>query len=204
MLGVLCALPVQGAQVAAKETGFAVLPEAHQTEGDGIEVLVFFGYQCTHCYHFYQSELLGWKERGSADVTVRLAPVVWSPAVEPAVRALHVVQRIGDAEAFHGKLFEAYQREPGRFSDPQALAELAHQCCNIDPEVFLEAYNAEEINAMRAVDEQTVKGYRIEATPTVIVAGKYLVRADVLPPGKRMIDVIDSLVARERNVRAGR
>lgn len=180
------------------------LPEAHNTVGDGIEVLVFFGYQCRHCFNFYQSQLLGWKERRRADVTVRLAPVVWTPAVEPAVRAWHTMQRIGDAAVFHEQLFAAYQRQPEQYSDPQALAELAHQCCNIDPEVFLEAYNAEETNVTRAADEQAVREYRIEATPTVIVAGRYLVQAGAQAHGQRMIDVIDRLVKRERRLRAGR
>lgn len=178
--------------------GFAYLTYNHKTsDASRVEVMVFFGYQCPHCFKFYTDELANWMATAPKDVNVVLVPVVWTPTVIPSTRAFHVAELLGKNPKFHGALFAAFQAHDIDLTTETAVGNFAASCCSIDKLQFKTIYESSAVDQMISHDESMLKEYNIGGTPSVIVNAKYYVSPETINGGK-LIDVIDTLVKRER------
>lgn len=199
MLLGLATPPALAAPRIAEGQGYARLPASHKTADPAkVEILVFFGYQCPHCYHLYNDELRPWINKLPSDVQLRLSPVIWSDDVGPSTRGLHAAQIMGKELELHNKLFKAYQDQTHDLSSPEAVADFAAECCAIDRRKFLDTSLSDVVEDRLEQDEEILREYRITRTPTVIVNGKYAISPGELPAKVKVVDVIQHLVAAER------
>ena len=150
-------------------------PQATST-GDKVEVVEVFSYACPHCAHFqpYVDEL---KSKLPANAQFVLIPAVFNASWEPFARAFYTAQALGLVDKTHQALFDAIHRDHLPLRDIDSLANwYAGQGANAGN--FLSTANSFVIDAKMVHGNDLVKAYGVDATPTLVVNGKYRISAN--------------------------
>ncbi|EAR22928.1 thiol:disulfide interchange protein DsbA/DsbL [Nitrococcus mobilis] len=173
-------------------------PQPTATE-DRIELVEFFSYGCSHCFEF-APKLHSWLEQAGKGVELVRVPVTfgrssWALLAKAyyAEKALNVVDQI------HEPLFEAIHVDGRRFADEQALAEFFAQH-GVDRQAVLDAFDSFAVDVDLRRAERMVRAYKVRATPSLAVAGKYLVDPGETGGQQGMLDVVDFLIDKERSL----
>ncbi len=187
------------AQPAAPVEGqdYTVLdPPAATLSGDRIEVVEVFGYSCVHCAHLAPL-ISAWKKKQPADVKVEYVPAVFGGIWEIYGRVYYTAETMGVLDITHDELFHALHTERRPVSKIEDIADFYAEH-GVDKEQFLATLDSFPVNAKVANARQRAVAWNVEATPTMIVAGKYKVMAPRQGGFERMLEIVDALVARER------
>ena len=192
------------AAAQAAQQGPALVPGTDYVEIPGgqpfapldgqVEVVEVFAYSCGHCAAF--DPLVGaWKKRLAPDVRFTMLPAVFYEQ-DNFPKAFFAAESIGAIDRVHTPLFNAMHIE--RSLRPNASAD--------DIIAFMARHGADAgqlrgtidsfaVNAKIARTKQFIVRSGIDATPTVVVNGKYRVRGRSL---EDILRITDQLVARER------
>ena len=168
--------PAAARQWSAGADYTVIEPAVATATGDKVEVAEVFSYACPHCAHFqpYADEL---KSKLPANAQFVLVPAVFNPSWEPFARAFYTAQALGLVDRTHQALFDAVHRDHLPLRDIESLANwYAGQGANAGN--FLSTANSFVIDAKMAHGNDLVKSYGVEATPTLVVAGKYRISAN--------------------------
>ncbi|HZP67544.1 MAG TPA: thiol:disulfide interchange protein DsbA/DsbL [Rudaea sp.] len=149
-------------------------PQPTATGGDKIEVLEVFSYACPHCAHFqpYAEEL---KSKLPPNAKFALLPAVFQPAWEPFARAFYTAKSLGVLDKTHQALFDAIHRDRQPLHTIEDLANLFYSNYGVNPASFLSTATSFVIEGELAHGNDLVRDYHVDATPTLIVNGKYRV-----------------------------
>lgn len=194
-LAAMAAFPAAYAQEPLREgTDFRRLAKPAPVDvGAGqIEVLEFFAYSCIHCYRF-EPLLTAWMRTLPKGVVVRRVPVGFNAAFEPMQRLYYSLEAMGRLDDLHEKAFKAVHEERQRFHSLDAVATWAAQH-GLDRQVFSQTYQSFGVSSKVRRAIQLQDAYEVEATPSLGIAGRYIV------PGQaaRTLVVADALIARVR------
>ncbi|MDN5869445.1 MAG: thiol:disulfide interchange protein DsbA/DsbL [Nitrococcus sp.] len=174
-----------------------VEPSQPTTSEDQIEVIEFFSYGCSHCFEF-RPMLHGWLEQAGDDIELKRVPVTFGrQSWALLAKAYYAAQALGVIEQIDKPLFEAIHVDGRQFSNEQELADFFAQH-GVDRQAALNAFDsfAVEVNLRRA--ERMVHSYGVRATPSMAVAGKYLVDPSAAGGQEAMLGVVDFLINKER------
>ena len=158
-------------------TDYAVIEPAQPTStGDKVEVVEVFSYACPHCAHFqpYAEEL---KSKLPGNAQFVLIPAVFNAAWEPFARAFYTAQALGLVDKTHQALFDAIHRDHLPINSLEALANF-YAGYGATSGNFLSTANSFVIDAKMSHGTDLIRSYGIEATPTLVVNGKYRVGAN--------------------------
>ena len=176
---------------------FRLLEPALPTEaGARIEVLEFFWYGCVHCFRL-EPELEAWAGRQGATVALRRVPAVFNDRWAHDATIFYALEAIGVAARAHRPLLEAIHLRRLNTTNERLFTEwLGSQ--GIDEQAFGEAFRAFGVSSrvMRAV--QLTAAWRIEATPTLGIDGRYAVSGDRAGSGRALLETASHLVALAR------
>lgn len=178
---------------------FRALDEPLPTEVEGaqVEVREFFSYACPHCNSFnprIHSLMEGIDDRAELVRT----PVVFNASWEPLAQAYHAAAALGVVDDVHGALFHALHNEGRRLDGVDAIAEvMAEQ--GVDREAFRSAWDSFSVDGDMRRAERRARAFGVRSTPTVAVAGRYVVDVRQAGGQERMLDVIRYLVDRTHN-----
>lgn len=168
--------PAAGAarQWQAGQDYFLVEPAQPTTTGDKIEVVEVFSYACPHCAHFqpYAEEL---KSKLPANARFVLMPAVFNAQWEPFARAFYTARSLGLLDKTHQALFDAIHRDHQPLRSLEDLANLFYANYGANPGNFISTANSFVVEGEMNRGNQLVHDYRIDATPTLIINGKYRV-----------------------------
>jgi thiol:disulfide interchange protein DsbA len=141
---------------------------------DKVVVTEVFSYACPHCAHFqpYAEDL---KAKLPAGAQFELLPAVFNPAWEPFARAFYTAKSLGLLDKTHQALFDAIHRDHQPLHTIEDLANLFYVNYGANAGSFLSTATSFVIEGEMAHGNQLVHDYGIEATPTLIVNGKYRV-----------------------------
>ena len=111
-LVVALALLVGGAAFAAAELGrdYSLLNPPQPTETRKIEVLEFFFYGCSHCFHLHPL-LSGWEKTMPKDVQLTFVPTVFRDSWEPMAHTYFALESMGQREQLHDALYRAWNED---------------------------------------------------------------------------------------------
>jgi thiol:disulfide interchange protein DsbA len=197
VLAVAAFAPAALAQAPAAGIDYVVLNEKQPTETpDKVEVLEFFWYGCPHCYTL-EPALDEWARRQPKDVAFKRVPAPFNKQWEIGARVFYALEAIGEADRLTPIVFNAIHREGVRANDEKAISAVLAKN-KVDMAKYDAAYKSFGVDAKIRRAEQLLKAYRLDAVPAVAVNGKYLVSASLAGGHKRMIDIIDMLVAQSR------
>jgi thiol:disulfide interchange protein DsbA len=200
--GVLPALMVVLALLAVPTAGadFTRLKSALPTDVPGkIEVFEFFWYGCPHC-HELEPMVEEWEKRLPDDVAFRREHVVWigRSETDTHARLFLTLRAMGLLGQHHRAVFDGIHVSKARLrSDPEVFDWAARR--GIDRAKFESVYKSFGVNmqVMRAKD--LTDKYLVDGVPSFAVNGKFKASMGRSHDEKRLITVIDQLIAGERS-----
>ena len=169
------ALSVSGAALAAAELGkdYNLLSPSQPTDSKKIEVLEFFFYGCSHCFHL-QKPLSEWEKTMPKDVQLTFVPTIFRDSMEPMARTMYALESLGQLEKLHDPLYKAWNVDRIDLFDEASIGDFVAKN-GVDRTKFLAAYNSFSMQSRVVRAKQMVRSYRINGTPTLVVAGKYVI-----------------------------
>ena len=178
-------------------TDYKLIEPAQATRsGNKIEVLEFFFYGCSHCFHLHP-DLTAWEKKMPKDVELVLVPTVFNANWEPMAYTYYALEVLGQNHKLHDDLYEAWNIKNIDLSDESKIAAFV-ATHGVDSKKFSEAYHSFSVQSKVTRSKQLTQSYRISGTPTIIVDGKYLITG--LQPAAA-IQVMSALIDKARKER---
>ena len=178
---------------------YEVLPVPVETAGEGaVEVVEVFSYACVHCYSF-DPLIDAWQRRQPAHVRFERVPATFNPIWEQLARAYFAAEALGVTEALHMPLFEAIHVHRVDIRDDALLARIFRRYGDVEPDAFEAAFKSFGVDTHVRQAGALSRAYRITSVPTLVVAGKYRIEADMAGSPERMLAVADFLVEKEQS-----
>jgi len=213
VLAALCASPLMlattplRAQESPPREGidYTVLGNPQPTDAPGkIEVLDFFWYGCPHCYAFLP-DLEEWRKHKAADVVFKHVPVAFDPSRDPHSKIYYTLAALGEVDAMHVKVFDAFHQRHLRLTDRDEIADFMASN-GIARDKWLATYDSFSIAGQVNRARLQTQAYQIDGTPTLAVDGRFLtspsiVQAHTFPA---TIAVLNYLIDRARRDHARR
>jgi protein dithiol oxidoreductase (disulfide-forming) len=182
-----------GIPVAGKD--YIVLSAPQPTWGTGgIEVAEVFSYSCIHCAEF-QPMVNAWKKKQPADVRFVYVPAVFGGVWDNTARAFFAAEALGVQPRTHDALFKAFFIDRSvKNGSIENLADV-YATLGVDRKKMLDTMNGFTVSSKLNRARQFALRTGVNATPTLIVNGKYRVTAKSL---ENSLLVADFLVQKER------
>ena len=174
------------------------VPQPTWTPADGrIEVAEVFSYMCIHCAEF-QPNVDAYKPKLPADVHWIYVPAAFGGAWNEAAKAYFTAETMGVQERTHDAVFNAIflQRQVTKGS-PEEFVNLYGKL-GVDKAKFQATMGSFGITAKVNRAHQFALRTGVNATPTIIVNGKYRVNITQDRGAKGMLETVTYLVAQER------
>lgn len=165
--------------------------------GEKIEVLEFFFYGCSHCFHLHP-QLSAWEKKSPKDVELQYVPVIFRDSWEGMARTFYALDAIGQQRKLHDDLFNAWNVNNVDLSDEAKVLDFVAQH-GVDRAKFSAAFNSFTMSSKVSRSNQMVRDYGIRGTPTLVVDGKYVITG--LQP-EDTIRVLNDVIAKARKERS--
>lgn len=176
--------------------GYTLLVPAQPTSAQKIEVLEFFSYGCSHCFHLHH-DLSAWAKKMPKDVELTYVPVIFRDSAEPLARTYYALESMPNFEKMHDAIYRGMNVENAELFDIDSIAAyVAKQ--GADRAKFTAAYNSFSMSSRVTRAKQMIRSYAIQGTPTLVVGGKYVITG--LQPADT-IRVLDAVIAKVRKER---
>lgn len=183
---------------AGPNLDYEVLPSPQPTWGKGkIEVAEVFSYRCIHCAEF-QPKVNAWKKSIPADVRWEYVPAVFGGNWDTFARAYFAAEVMGVQPRTHDLVFKGvFVDQFVKEGTDQEIAAM-YARWGVDKAKFLATMNSFGVTGKINRAKQFALRTGIQATPTIIVNGKY--RANVTPQRgfDGMLATVNWLIAKER------
>ncbi len=183
------------ASVAAAQLGrdYTLLNPAQPTSTKKIEVLEFFFYECSHCFHLH-GELAPWEKTMPADVELIFVPTIFRDSTEPLARTYFALESMGKIKSLDDAIYQAIHVKQANLYDLDTISTFVASR-GVDKAQFSSAYNSFTVNSKVARAKQLIRSYNINGTPTLVVDGKYAITG-LLPADT--IRVLNDVIALAR------
>lgn len=182
-----------GGTAFAAELGkdYSLLNPPQPTETKKIEVLEFFFYGCSHCFHLHPL-LSKWEKTMPKDVQLTFVPTIFRDSWEPMARTYYALESMGQQQKLHDALYNAWNVDNNQLLEEDKIRDFVSSH-GVDGAKFSAAYNSFSMDSKVARAKQMIRTYGINGTPTLIVDGKYVIEglqpADTIRVLKDVIEV---------------
>lgn len=197
----LAVLLLTGSSVLAAEAGsdYKLLNPAQPASAEKIEVLEFFFYGCSHCFHLHPY-LSKWEKTMPGDVELTYVPVIFRDSWEPMARTYYALEMLGQLHPLHDALFKAWNVDKLDLSDEASVADFVAPR-GVDRAKFSAAYNSFAMQSKVARSKQMLRSNGITGTPTLVVDGKYLITGLQPADTMRVLDEVIAMARKEKSVK---
>lgn len=165
-----------------------------------LEVVEVFSYLCPHCYSL-QPILERWRQGLPDDVDFIRLPLV-TRRLEPFARAYFAAEALGVTERIHRPLFAAIHDSGIDMSRVEYLRRLFVREGGVAEAAFTETIESFGIRSRVRQAEAQARLYRVAATPTLVVNGRYLAEVPMAGTPEAMFLVVDHLLDLERDAKS--
>jgi thiol:disulfide interchange protein DsbA len=168
-------LLVSSAALADAQLGkeYSLLNPPQPTSTKKIEVLEFFFYGCSHCFHLHP-KLSEWEKTMPKDVEMILVPTIFRDSWEPMANTYYALESMGQQRQLHDALFRAWNEDKIDLSDEARIGDFVSKH-GVDRAKFSAAYNSFSMKSKVTRAKQMIRSYSISGTPTLVVDGKYVI-----------------------------
>lgn len=186
-------------------THYERLPKKVSTiTGDKIEVTEAFSYLCGACYRF-EPTLNSWKKGMPDDVELVKLHVIYNGGMKKYAQILYTAEALGVEDKITPAVFKAIHIQKNRLANIPAIQKF-FEAHGVPGDKFRATFNSfnVDMNARRA--NQRTKSMLVKGTPQMIVDGQYSVSVTKDIDHKKMLDIVDYLVAMirlKKQVKAG-
>ncbi|MGI9322755.1 MAG: thiol:disulfide interchange protein DsbA/DsbL, partial [Pseudomonadales bacterium] len=175
---------------------YVLAEQPRRVKGDKAEVVEFFSYGCIHCYNF-DPGLEDWVQAQGDGVVFQRIPLVGSDYWRMLGRAYYTMQALNLGAREHHAMFREIHDKQNILNSPDKL-ETFFADFGVAGEDFQSAFNSAEVARQVARADQLGRRFKIAAVPTMVIQGKYVIATAEAVGFKRMIDVMDYLLEKER------
>ena len=165
-----------------------------------IEVMEFFWYGCPHCYRL-QEHWVPWLRMHAAEIEYKPQVAILGKSWEVMGKAHHAMLLIGGFdEKLHADFFTAIHVNKNKIQtldgdEPKALFDWVARSKGADyAKKFKTEYTGLTMGGWLARDRELQKAYKIEGTPTIVVAGKYSVNPSQAGNEAAMVPIVTYLL----------
>ena len=198
LLGLALLPAVAWGQMFQAGEDYRVLDEPLETEVEtGVEVHEFFSYACPHCNDFNPVLHEVMNDLGERAELVR-TPVIFNPSWEPVARTYYTLEAIGAVDQGHDAVFAAIHDNGRRLQSLDGITDVVADA-GVDAEAFREAWESFSVDSAMRSGERLARNYGVRSTPTVAVAGQYVVSVRQAGGQQAMAEIIRYLVDREHD-----
>ncbi|MGH1441624.1 MAG: thiol:disulfide interchange protein DsbA/DsbL [Cellvibrionaceae bacterium] len=161
-----------------------------------VEVTEVFWYGCPHCNQF-RPAFEAWKKQQSEDVIVRHSPAMWNKNMAVHARIFYTATALGKQEVMHKAIFDAMHLQKKKLVRESQIFPLFEQQ-GVSKEQFDKTYKSFGVNSMVQQADARARAYGITGTPEVIINGKYRVSAGMTGSQRKMMQVAEYLINKEK------
>jgi thiol:disulfide interchange protein DsbA len=179
---------------------YLLIENPRRIRSDQIEVMEFFGYACVHCYNF-DPILADWVQEKGAAIKFIQTPAISSKYWRLLGRNFLTYQELGEHDKYHTPFFRAVHAGGREFTDPESLSEFYEQLGG-EKQAYINAFNSAGVASELSRADRMARRLKVAAVPSIVIQGKYLVRTSGSVGPKRMLDVMDYLLAKEQAERS--
>ncbi|MEX2500316.1 MAG: thiol:disulfide interchange protein DsbA/DsbL [Wenzhouxiangellaceae bacterium] len=165
---------------------------------DQIEVIEAFSYGCPYCYQL-EAHVRVWEPTLDNDVDFHHFHAAWNDSMRLYAQAFFTARELGVLEQIHVPLFNALQAQQRQLTSPKMLAEFFTEH-GVEQARFIEVFRSSAVQQHVAAAEERVAEYELSGVPQFIVNGKYRVDPVRAEGRKEMLDVVDYLIDKEREL----
>jgi len=178
---------------------YKLLNPPQPTSAQKIEVLEFFFYGCSHCFHLHP-QLSAWEKTMPKDVEMVYVPTIFRDSWEPMARTFYALQSLGQQHQLHNALYKAWNVENEVLNEEAKVLDFiaAH---HVDRAKFSAAYNSFSMQSKVTRAKQMIRSYGITGTPTLIVDGKYVITGLQPADTIRVLNEVIVMARKERSAR---
>lgn len=194
MLSVLLMEKPQGEFVEGEH--YQLLENPRRLRGDKIEVMEFFSYACVHCYNF-DPDIEKWAKTNATQVRFVRTPLYSNELWERFARAFFTFKELGISEQNHYAFFAQLHGAKTNLITLEAIANWVDGR-GTTAEEFTSVFNSAVITNKLKQADRLQRRLQVATVPTLIVNGKYRLKASRTIGPSRMLDVLDFLVAKEQ------
>ena len=164
-----------------------------ESSSNEISVVEYFSYGCTHCYRL-EPFIDIWLETKGEDVEFSRVAVPTREDWIPYARAYYIAEDLGILEKVHALIFRAIYVNKQPMGQKRLLKRMFTGVAEVESEKFEEVWASDRIpkKVQNAVIEMRDLG--VSASPTIVVAKKYLITPETAGDLGFMFDVVDFLV----------
>jgi thiol:disulfide interchange protein DsbA len=162
-----------------------------------VEVTEFFMFECFPCYAF-EPDLDRWESRAPSDVSLTHVPAMFNAVAELHARAYYTAEALDRIDVMHDEFYAEIHERGNALASRAALVDFFRRF-GVDPAAFDAAFDSGEVDARMQYAAALNREYRIQATPTLVVAGRYRTKPSLR--GSDLLALVDHLVAESRAAR---
>lgn len=176
---------------------YVLIAEPVKTEDPSkVEVREVFWYGCPHCNTF-RPVFDSWKKNQSADVDVQHQPAMWNRPMITHANIFYTAKLLGKSDAMHKDIFDAMHIKRQRLQKDSEIYALFEKH-GVSREDFDKASKSFQVKTAVRRAGSNAKAYGITGTPELVVNGKYRISVNFTGSQKKMLEVADFLIAKER------
>jgi thiol:disulfide interchange protein DsbA len=165
--------------------------------GRGSDVMVteFFWYGCGHCYTF-EPMLTAWGKQLPEEVVLQPSPAVWNDPMRMHAKAYYIAEVLGVKETLHPVIFDAMHVQRKRLVSRLELRDLFEDN-GVDPAQFDKALDSFGVDSQVRQADARARSAKISGTPSLMVAGKYLIETRAAGSQTNMLEIARYLIDKE-------
>ena len=179
---------------------YVELPVPVETrDSNKIEVVEVFSYACIHCYNL-EPIVAAWLQTAPDDVDFHRLPLV-TQRLLPLAQAFFAADTMGVLDRIHMPMFAAIHEYGIDMSRREYVRRLFVRDAGVDEEEFMRVYDSFGVQSRVRQADAKGRTYRILATPSVVVNGRYVTESGRVGL-QGMFAVVNHLIDLERAARA--
>ena len=171
-----------------------------ETSNSEISVVEYFSYGCTHCYRL-ELFIDAWLATKDEDVTFSRVAVPTRDDWVPYARAYYIAEDLGILEKVHSLIFRAIYVHKQPMDQKRLLKRMFTGVAEVEPEKFEEIWASDKIPKMVQNAAIELHNLGVKASPTIVVAKKYLITPETAGDLGLIFDVVDFLIEKIKTER---
>lgn len=198
------------AQVAAADSGqppstrfqegthYQRLTPAQSTSSsaDKVEVAEVFMYSCPACFSF-EPFIEQWLSTKPDDVAFVRIPAAWNPLARIHAQAFYTAEALGKLDEMNAAFFNEIHVNRNLLDNQNSLRTFFGRF-GVDAETFDSTFESFAVHTKLRRADDLIRRYRVQATPTVVVNGKYVTSGTLAGSYETWFEIINELTAAER------
>lgn len=175
---------------------YRLSPVQPTSTGPGkVEVAEFFMYSCPHCYHF-DPYVAQWLKTVPDYIHFIRVPTVWNKMVKLHAQAYYTAQVLGKLKEMHTAFFREMHVNNNYMQTEDSLAEFFAKF-GVSKEQFKSAFDSFAVHEKVQRADELARRYGVDATPTMVVNGKYVTNASMTGGYDSLLELVTQLAASE-------